>query len=242
VGLPQPDTTDHELGDGVDSAEGDETVTAAGTVLEDNSLGRLLALSDGVFAIAMTLLALDLRVPDLGDPATDAQLRHALVLEAPSFLTFLVSFYVVASYWVFHRLLMRSVTATHPRLMVHTLPLLLLVAALPFPSSLLARYGSEPTALVVYGVVNVAASLLLLWLRHDIEAYGLSTGSADQGAWFRYGWALWGNVAVFALCIPAGYVLGGKAPFVLLLLLLSGDRSSALWLRWRRRSTRRGHK
>jgi uncharacterized membrane protein len=62
----------------VDSAEGDETVTAAGTAAEDNSLGRLLALSDGVFAIAMTLLALDLRVPDLGDPATDAQLRHAV--------------------------------------------------------------------------------------------------------------------------------------------------------------------
>ncbi len=225
----------------MESAEGDETATAAGAVPEDNSLGRLLALSDGVFAIAMTLLALDLRVPDLGDPTTDAQLRHALVLEAPSILTFLVSFYVVASYWVFHRLLMRSVTATHPRLMVHTLPLLLLVAALPFPSSLLARYASEPTSLVIYGLVNVAASLILLWLRHDIEAYGLSTAPADQGAWFRNGWALWGNVVVFALCIPAGYVLHGSAPFVLLLLIVSGERSSSLWLWGRRRFAHREH-
>ena len=55
-------------------AEGDEPREPA----SDNSLGRLLALSDGVFAIAMTLLALDLRLPDLGAHPSDAQLRHAL--------------------------------------------------------------------------------------------------------------------------------------------------------------------
>jgi hypothetical protein len=59
---------------GATIAEGDEP----GEPAADNSLGRLLALSDGVFAIAMTLLALDLRLPDLGTDASDAQLRHAL--------------------------------------------------------------------------------------------------------------------------------------------------------------------
>ena len=54
----------------------------------DNSLGRLLALCDGVFAIAMTLLALDLRLPDLGAHLTDGQLRDALGDQSRSYLAF----------------------------------------------------------------------------------------------------------------------------------------------------------
>ncbi len=204
----------------------------------DNALGRLLTLSDGVFAIAMTLLALDLRVPDLGDEtATNAQLLHALGAEVPSIVTYLLSFYVVASYWMTHHRLMRSVSVTHPRLQIHTLMLLTLVAALPFPSGLLARYASTPVALSVYGVVNVLASLVLLWLRHDVRTYGLSTGSTDDDARFRTGWVGWGRVVVFALCIPAGFVLGGKGPWVLALLAVVGA-SARPWSRWRRRGQR----
>src|ERR1700710_160452 len=76
-------------------AEGDESEEPT----SDNSVGRLLALSDGVFAIAMTLLALDLRLPDLGAHASDAQLRHALGDDWRGYLAFVISFYVVASYW-----------------------------------------------------------------------------------------------------------------------------------------------
>jgi TMEM175 potassium channel family protein len=83
---------------------------------DDNSLGRLLTISDGVFAIAMTLLTLDLKVPDLGRHPGDAVLRHALSKNTASYLSFLVSFYVVANYWNRHRRLMRSVVTTHPRL------------------------------------------------------------------------------------------------------------------------------
>ena len=115
-------------------AEGDEPEGPA----SDNSLGRLLALSDGVFAIAMTLLALDLRLPDLGVNASDAQLRHALGDDWRGYLAFVISFYVVANYWGVHRRAMRAVTTIDTRLIGHTLPLLLLVAALPFPASVLA--------------------------------------------------------------------------------------------------------
>ncbi|HEY3692918.1 MAG TPA: TMEM175 family protein [Pseudonocardiaceae bacterium] len=77
------------------TAEGDYTGSTRGNV-EDNSLGRLLTLSDGVFAIAMTLLAVDLRVPELPDPVTNTALLDELGRELPSILTFLLSFYVVA--------------------------------------------------------------------------------------------------------------------------------------------------
>ena len=106
-----------------------------------NSVGRLLALSDGIFAIAMTLLALDLRLPDLGTHASDAQLRHALGDQWRGYLAFVISFYVAANYWGVHRRAMRAVTTIGARLVGHTLPVLLLVAALPFPASVLATHG-----------------------------------------------------------------------------------------------------
>lgn len=208
----------------MDSAEGDYPGNDPGSAakIEDNSLGRLLALSDGVFAIAMTLLALDLRLPELGEDATPARVTQALASEWPSVLTYLLSFYVVASYWLTHHRLMRSVTATHPRLLAHTIMLLLLVAALPFPSSLLAGYASAPISLVVYGGVNVVASVVLLWLRHDVESYGLSTAPADPVGWARSGWELRGNLVVFVLCMPAGYLFGDWGALTLALLAVSG--------------------
>ncbi len=100
----------------------------------DNSLGRLLTLSDGIFAISMTLLALDLQVPDLGSHPSDASLRHALAANNASYLSFLLTFYVVAGYWRQHRRLLRSVVTTHSALIRDTLALLLFVAAIALSS------------------------------------------------------------------------------------------------------------
>ena len=135
----------------------------------DNSIGRLLTLSDGIFAISMTLLALNLQVPDLGAHPSDASLRHALAAKSDSYWSFLLTFYVVAGYWRQHRRLMRSVVQTHPALIRDTLALLLLVAAMPFPASLLGRYGSEPIALATYGAVNALATLSLIVMSADVR-------------------------------------------------------------------------
>jgi uncharacterized membrane protein len=184
----------------------------------DNSLGRLLTLSDGIFAISMTLLALDLQVPNIGSHPSDESLRHALAANADSYWSFLLTFYVVAGYWRQHRRLMRSVVTTHPALIRDTLALLLLVAAMPFPASLLGRYGSEPIALAVYGGVNALATLSLIVASADVRRLGLADrdlSATDDYARSQWGWL---NFVVFMLCIPAGYVLGGKGPYVLVLL------------------------
>src|SRR5262245_13008518 len=118
----------------------------------------------------MTLLALDLRLPDLGARITDAQLRHALGDQWRSYLAFFISFYVIASYWSVHRRAMRSMTTFDARLVRHTLPVLLLVAALPFPASVLATYGDHPSALAFYALFNVVANVALLVLLADVHA------------------------------------------------------------------------
>ena len=136
-------------------AEGDEPNEPA----DDNSVGRLLALSDGVFAIAMTLLALDLRLPDLGTDASDAQLRHALGDDSRGYLAFVISFYVVANYWGVHRRAMRGVTklddaADRPH-----------ASAAPpgrraaVPGLRAGHHGDLPTALAFYSAFNVVANL-----------------------------------------------------------------------------------
>ena len=96
--------------------------------------------------------------------------------------------------------------------------MLLLVAALPFPASVLAEHGDLPSGLAFYGAYNVVAILALLLLRRDI----VGLGAADDGGAF----GLIANGVVFALCIPAGYVLGDDGPFVLLLLIVAGRLSA----------------
>jgi uncharacterized membrane protein len=189
---------------------------------EDNSLGRLLALSDGVFAIAMTLLALDLRPPTgLGDHVTSQQLMHALAQHTDTYWTFLLSFYVIAIYWGGHRRLMRSVVVFTPNLVRDTVFLLLIVAVMPFPTSLLSQYGGTPFALALYGAINALATLALIALTYDVRradrvARGAQTPADEVAAW--EGWL---NLAVFLLCIPAGYLFGSNGPYVLLLLVLT---------------------
>jgi uncharacterized membrane protein len=186
--------------------------------MEDNSLGRLLTLSDGVFSIAMTLLALDLQVPHVGSHPSDATLRHALAHNSSSYLSFLVSFYVIASYWQRHRRIMRFVIATHPRLIRHTIFLLAIVAAMPFLASLLGNYGGTPIALALYGAFNALATLMILQLAHDVRELKLIGRHARVATDALPRWAIVSNLGVFLLCIPAGYVLGSHGPWVLVLL------------------------
>src|SRR4051794_27290136 len=193
-------------------SEGDEPDEPA----SDNSLGRLLALSDGVFAIAMTLLALDLRLPDLGADPSDAQLRHALGHDWRGYLAFVISFYVASNYWGAHRRAMRAVKTIDTRLIGHPLPLLLLVAALPFPAAVLATHGALPTGLAFYSAFNVVANVVLVRLLTDVQTRPLSAADIEQRQ------RLWANIVVLLLCIPGAFVLRGNGPWLLLLLLISG--------------------
>jgi uncharacterized membrane protein len=218
-------------------AEDDESSAEPGAVkVEDNSLGRLLTLSDGVFAIAMTLLALDLKVPDgIGGHPSDHALRHALGQNSSSYLSFLLSFYVIGNYWLRHRRLMRSVVAIHPALIRDTLLLLLVVAAMPFPTSLLGTYGSAPFSLSLYGAFNVVAILILMSLSRNVRRLDLVDHNVVADDYERR-WQSWLSLVVFLLCIPAGYVVGSKGPYVLILLAIPA-RVSWIQKRFRRRTT-----
>jgi len=141
--------------------EGDEQVRASFERKHDPS--RVLTLSDGVFAIIITLLVLDVHVPEL----TEGQsLSEALQEIRPSFTAFVISFIVAGMYWVGHRDLFEMIRRTDRGLVWLNILYLLPLCLLPFGASLLGRYDEEPVALRIYGLVLVAIAVMrvAIWL------------------------------------------------------------------------------
>ena len=106
---------------------------------------RLEAFSDGVFAIAMTLLALELKDPRV-EPATAGSLASGLLNQWPSYLAFFSSFFTVLVMWVHHHAIFRQVQRVDVRLLFANGFLLLLITAVPFPTAIVAQYLRTPAA------------------------------------------------------------------------------------------------
>lgn len=135
---------------------------------ERQELARILALSDGIFAISLTLLVLTLEVPNLGGPewSLDDRLRGALIRYLPEIGTFALSFAIGAMFWISHHEKFRRIRRYDYRLLLINFLFLLLISFLPFTTELVGRYGDEPTAVAVYSGSLAAtgfAAALLWW-------------------------------------------------------------------------------
>lgn len=121
---------------------------------------RIRAFSDAVFAIAITLLALEITVPE--DLPT-AELGHALKEEAlPSVAGYLLSFVVVGALWISHHRLFRMAKVVDGPLLYVDLALMALVAALPFPTKIVTEYHSSAIATSLYaGTITLRSGVLV---------------------------------------------------------------------------------
>jgi uncharacterized membrane protein len=120
---------------------------------------RIEALSDGLYAIALTLLVLELKLPSLGHGATNADLLHALRELMPKVLTWFLSFWVMAVLWlsqvrVYH--LVHSLSRAMVRL---ELTQLACVSLMPFSTALIGEHGDLPAAAVIYAANMLAITL-----------------------------------------------------------------------------------
>jgi len=130
------------------------------------SRSRLEMLVDGVFAIAMTILVLELKVPEVADRRSIAELTQALAKQAPTFLSYLLSFLVLGAFWYRHNRQFRHYrTITLPILTLHFIQLAA-AAFFPFCAALFGRYVANPLALVIYlgCVVAYAWSATATWI------------------------------------------------------------------------------
>jgi uncharacterized membrane protein len=141
-------------------------VTSA--VVEEKETGRIEAFSDGVFAIAITLLVLELKVPELPEGAGGNALATALVRQWPSYLALITSFFAILIMWANHHAMFNMIRRVNAPFLYANGLLLLVVTVVPFPTALLARYFERPGASIaaaVYGGTFVVGSLAynLVW-------------------------------------------------------------------------------
>jgi uncharacterized membrane protein len=143
---------------------------------------RTEAFSDGVFAIAVTLLVLDLAVPQEEVPK---HLFHGILHEWPGYLAYVTSFVVVAGIWLAHHGIFGRLRFVDRRVMRFNLLLLLLVSFLPFPTRLMAQAirdaNAERTAVIFYGLALTAVSLTInaLWASALRDRELLRTGISE---------------------------------------------------------------
>ncbi len=169
--------------------------------------GRVEAFSDGVFAIAITLLVLDIRVA----PSDYDHLRHALAHEWPAYLAYVTSFLTVGSVWIAHHGLFSRLRFIDQVLLRLNLLLLMTAAFLPFPTSVLAQAlhhggAAERTAVAFYGAVALLIDLLLRTAeryassRQDLQIEPASATPGPEHA-RATGWRRWASTALYATAI-----------------------------------------
>jgi uncharacterized membrane protein len=122
---------------------------------------RIVNLSDGVFAIALTLLVLDIRVPDIPENLVVTELEAALFSLWPKYLGYLLSFVVISTFWLIHHSIFRSIRAYDRGLLYLNFLFLLFVAFVPFPTSLLGEYGNHQLPVAIYAGTLAVGRLVL---------------------------------------------------------------------------------
>ena len=181
-------------------------------------LERIVFFSDAVFAIAITLLALTLVVPELPPHATDSEFVSAVLSQGSQFLAFLISFAVIGEYWIAHHRIFTTLFRWDLGLLSVNLGFLLTVVILPWPTEMIARYGNLPSATAIYALAVAACGVMLsvVWV------YARYRGLMAEMTRRAYVDGLLRTLAspiVFLLSIPVAYASPTLAKLVWILLL-----------------------
>ena len=167
---------------------------------------RVLAFSDGLFAIAMTLLVVGIAVPTLADGEDVGELADALNDDVSSFVSFVISFAVIGRYWVAHHDFFARLAAVDRGLIGLNLVYLMFIAFLPFPTGLLGNYFENPLSVAVYAVaVALVSGMEVVLFAHARRAGLLGREMPDDV--YRWGRLLsLSPVVFFALSIPIAFL------------------------------------
>ncbi|HMF92411.1 MAG TPA: TMEM175 family protein [Candidatus Angelobacter sp.] len=165
---------------------------------------RVEAFSDGVFAIAITLLILEIKVPG----AEQGSLRAALLRQWPSYLAFLLSFAYIGVMWMNHHRMFTHIRRSNDTLLVLNLLLLLGVTSVPFPTAVLAANLGTPeqrTAAIFYNAVYVVIAVFfnVLW-RYAVSSHLLDEAARPSAAMISRQYAV--GPLTYLLCLALAWV------------------------------------
>jgi TMEM175 potassium channel family protein len=166
---------------------------------------RIEAFSDAVFAIIVTLLVLELKVPPLKDHHSVAELAHQLVELSPKFLSWLISFIIVCKFWLNHHHVLGLARHVDYALIWLNSLFLMGQSLIPFPTALMGEYATNPLAVSFFGVVFVVNTVLFLLLQAYIVRHLIRPElAAEQEPHFF----------LKGLIGPASYLTGAAAAWV----------------------------
>jgi len=190
---------------------------------EENAIefGRIVAFSDGVFSIAITLLVLNLGI-DKG--LTEGQIDNALWDQRDVFFAYAISFAVIGRFWLVHHRFFAEVEAFDGRLIGLNLLYLGWIVLIPFSSELLGEYGGKTTAVVFYSVNLAVVVLLGLLMGADARRRGLM--KIDDRTHRENQIRSTYIAGIFLLSIPLAFLAPEFAPYLWLVLFI--DPSSRL--------------
>jgi uncharacterized membrane protein len=182
---------------------------------------RTVALSDGVFAIALTLLVLNITLPELAH-GHYGELGKQLLNRGGELASYALSFTVLGFLWTRHHSFMRALEIIDTRITVLNLAYLGFVAFLPYPTRVLGVYGTEPAAVVLYAATNGTVATIAALMRIHAERAHLLTSTGSAVIARREHWAL--TPAVFFVSIPIAFASPLAAKLCWLLLLVGRFR------------------
>ena len=167
---------------------------------------RVANFSDAIYAIAMTLLVLEIGVPSLPAERDSApEMLDALKDKIPEITSFAISFFVIGRYWLAHHWLFARLQRVDRRLMSQNLFHLGFVAFLPFPTALIGEYEGNPISFVVFALSMAAVSLTEVVMADHAERADLlrATMPPEAQRWGRLASSF--PVGIFLVSIPIAF-------------------------------------
>lgn len=188
------------------------------------SFERIVFFSDAVFAIAITLLVLEIKPPQL-EEFSESALRHHLVRLIPRFSGFVASFLIIGLMWIEHHRIFRYIRNYDSGLLWRNLFFLLIIAFIPFPTALYSEYHQSRTAFVLYAASFALAGLTKLWLwRYTAGRSNLLEEGIEAAVLQR--------ISRRSLAVPIGCLVAILLSLIYVYLGLSGFGLIPLIARW----------
>ncbi len=186
---------------------------------KDTGYERLIMFTDGIFAIAITLLALEIRIPELENKA---ELGQAIMNLLPQIFVFVLSFLQVGILWLVHQRMFRNIERTDSTFMWMSLIYLMLIAFLPVPSGTLARYGDEFPAVEFFAVTLLLVGIveLVMW-QYASSNHRLLHSSVTDSQIKETRWRMYYMIVVFGGSILIAFVSPLLAMLSWILLLFT---------------------
>ncbi|MDL1895024.1 DUF1211 domain-containing protein [Anaerolineae bacterium CFX7] len=211
------------------TSEADSDVMRDQWSVESSDFGRIVSMSDGVFAFSLTLLAVNITLPALNVATAAAELPKALWDLREPFVIYMIAFFTVYVKWNIHRRLFRALKKYDDRLLGLNMFFLLLISGLSLPANVIGKYGDIPIAVIFFAGYQVLMTFTegVLWTYATRGHRLVAPDLPDE--WIGVnGLHIWLAMLLFALSIPLALWNTDAAEYSWLLLIAAAP--AAGWL------------